>query len=74
MAIARKCDRCGRLYECYTDSENGANAIGIYCITEHGSITTVSQESRKDLCPRCMKEFNDFMKMKNLVAENEEFW
>lgn len=47
MSLAKKCDRCGKLYEPYSTGENSIRLIRNYKIL--------------DLCPECMKAFNEFM-------------
>lgn len=60
MALAKKCDRCGKLYEHYpTGSKQQYNAIRRLCKTENGGIT--SEGLSIDLCPECMKSFDAFM-------------
>lgn len=56
MALAKKCDRCGKLYEHYS----GFNA----CIMTHVDIRghVDSMTTKNDLCPDCMEAFTDFMK------------
>lgn len=56
MACAKKCDRCGKLYEQYNSKNDKKNPNGIMILNldaqrkyySHGAI---------DLCPGCMKEF-----------------
>ena len=67
MAEARKCDRCGKLYEIYT-------VIGLpNDLRKVSTITTgndnADNESR-DLCPECMDEFIEWYK-KGQEQENE---
>lgn len=60
MACAKKCDRCGKLYEQYNSKNDRKNPNGIMILNldaqrkyySHGVI---------DLCPGCMKEFQDWM-------------
>lgn len=60
MACAKKCDRCGKLYELYNSKNDRKNPNGIMVLNldaqrkyySHGAI---------DLCPGCMKEFQDWM-------------
>lgn len=48
MALAKKCDRCGVLYEPY----NGVNGISFECISAYGDVDKT--EKTIDLCPECM--------------------
>ena len=60
MALAKKCDRCGKLYEHYpTSSKQQYNAIRRLCKNENGGIT--SEGVSFDLCPKCMESFDKFM-------------
>ena len=60
MAIARKCDRCGKLYEHYPNGKNSlCNAIKRVRKAENGAITF--EEISIDLCPECMSAFDEFM-------------
>lgn len=60
MACAKKCDRCGKLYEQYSSKNDRKNPNEIMVLNldaqrkyySHGAI---------DLCPGCMKEFQDWM-------------
>ena len=64
MANARKCDRCGKLYEEYNVGNNNKKPNGIQLI----SLDT----SRKyfgyflmDLCPDCMAQFQEWLKQQD---------
>ena len=60
MALAKKCDRCGKLYEHYpTGSKPQCNAIKRLRKAENGVITF--EEISIDLCPECMESFDAFM-------------
>ena len=60
MALAKKCDRCGKLYEHYpTGNKPQYNAIRRLCKTENGGI--ISEGLSIDLCPKCMEAFDMFM-------------
>ena len=56
MAIARKCDRCGKLYEAYNVGEDDDRMNGIaeanIEITDRYMIREVF-----DLCPECKRSF-----------------
>ena len=56
MALARKCDRCGKYYDYYYE---GPNAIRALSKDEKGAI--IREEHTIDLCLDCMVEFNLFM-------------
>lgn len=55
MALAKKCDRCGKLYEHYSDF-NSCMAI---VVDKYGHIGATSKKN--DLCPDCMQALTDFM-------------
>ena len=59
MAIARKCDRCGKLYEYYPKG-NKIQSNGVQRIYRDigGSFRC---ETTYDFCPECMAAFDEFM-------------
>lgn len=64
MAGARKCDRCGKLYEAYNTKNDETNI--------NGFMTLNIADDRKyyshgimDLCPECMEEFQRWIKEQN---------
>lgn len=60
MAMAKKCDRCGKLYEHYPKGKLiRNNAIRRLCKNEYGGI--IFQDNTIDLCEKCMSEFDEFM-------------
>ena len=60
MALARKCDRCKKLYEYYPkDTKIQSNAIRKLHKIPDGCIST--QDSTIDLCPECMASFDKWM-------------
>lgn len=52
MAIAKKCDICGRLYE-YNSENFGTNGFRFVSISCDGTIR--HPEPAYDCCPRCFK-------------------
>lgn len=50
MALVKKCDRCGKLYEHYSDF----NSCIIMVADKYGHIGSASRSN--DLCPDCMQE------------------
>ena len=54
MALAKKCDRCGKLYEHYPiGNQSGIfNGIKLVRIGENGSLDRA--KNHNDLCPECM--------------------
>ena len=60
MALAKQCDRCGKLYEHYpADNKPQYNAIRRLCKTDDGGL--MGSDNSIDLCPECMKAFDTFM-------------
>ena len=63
MAIARKCDRCKKLYEYYPIGIKGGkiqrNAVRRCTVLSSGYLD--SEDDNLDLCPKCMEEFDEFM-------------
>lgn len=60
MAIARKCDRCGKLYEPYNlKNKDGMNTLKSIQIDDVGSQTLLN---KIDLCPECCEAFNKWLK------------
>ena len=66
MAIARKCDRCGKLYEYYPICSRNlrlCNKIqynGVQRIYNHIN-GGYDSDSPLDFCPECMSAFDEFM-------------
>lgn len=61
MAIAKKCDRCGKFYEVYNKKEDNINinkimSFNIYCNTNYFNNVPI------DLCPECKDSFNSWFK------------
>ena len=65
MGKAKKCDRCGVLYECYGEKvSDDFNFICLYFIEpDDGKWFRRSL----DLCPDCMKELKDWLTPKKPV-------
>lgn len=62
MAIARKCDRCGKLYEPYDDIElNGVPVEKIHTLSHGGDDVKVVHKRTYDLCQDCCLEFIKWM-------------
>ena len=59
MAIARKCDRCGKLYEYYPKG-NKVQYNGVQRIYRHKN-GNLDYEEIFDFCPECMNAFDEFM-------------
>lgn len=64
MAIAKKCDRCGKFYEHYpTGNKLQCNAIRKIQRNVAGE-TIAKNDLVIDLCPECMDKFEKFMTAK----------
>ena len=69
MASARKCDRCGTLYEPY----NGTN--GVMLIRVGDVSIPLYSGNPKDLCPECMKLLEKFLDGEDIhLAADEKQW
>lgn len=75
---ARRCDRCGKLYEIYYEKNgkymdrpgySSINGIAVVCTNDDG---TVVSGRPKDLCPGCMRAFMSFIENKGYGKEEQE--
>ncbi|MCE5213991.1 MAG: hypothetical protein LLF83_04645 [Methanobacterium sp.] len=64
MANARKCDRCGKLYEEYNVGYNKKKPNGIQLISLDTSHKYFGY-FLMDLCPDCMDQFQEWLKQQN---------
>ena len=55
MSIARKCDRCGKLYEEYNANPHEYKVNGFNLLTIRTEYSTY-EHPRQDLCKDCMSE------------------
>lgn len=62
--LAKKCDRCGKLYEHYRDIDGYGKYNGVKLVSLQANGIEQTRASAMDLCPECMKEFENFMKAK----------
>ena len=70
VALAKKCDRCKVLFEYYpSESKRKYNAVIRALINKQGYV--VEEEKFNDLCPECMKKFNEFMSNVKCGESNE---
>lgn len=65
MALAKKCDRCGKFYDSYPigDVPGVYNSVRRY--RKIGEAKQTFESEIKDLCPECMEAFDKFMKGEN---------
>ena len=61
MACAKKCDRCGKLYEQYNSKNDKKNPNGIM-VLNLDSQRRYFTHNALDLCPDCMKGFQDWFR------------
>lgn len=64
MARAKKCDRCGKLFEHYDGSKEfkeGERANAVFLIDRDLDNKYWGRKSY-DLCPECMKKLENFVK------------
>lgn len=61
MAIAKKCDRCGTLYESY-NVKNNAEAINGFKTLNINESQRYWSHGPYDLCPSCSTELMDWFK------------
>lgn len=62
MALARKCDRCGNLYEVLYININHKRLNSII-IADRDMIGSYSNHGIFDLCPECLKSFKSWLNM-----------
>ena len=71
MALAKKCDRCGKFYEHYPigDPPRTGNAVGR--MRRGRDLSDKITLDVMDLCPDCMESFDRFMKGTDIVKKSE---
>ena len=63
MAQAKKCDRCGGLYESKPIKYDGGETFnGVALVTRESDNTIHYTTAYKDLCPRCVNDFITYLK------------
>lgn len=60
MALAKKCDICGSLYENYNSKPDDANVNGIMFLNIRDS-GNYSESRKYDCCPECMDGIKHFV-------------
>lgn len=60
MARARKCDRCGNLYETYNTKNDKTKINGLITINLDDNQKYFGHGAM-DLCPDCMREFQNWL-------------
>lgn len=61
MAFAKKCDRCGKLYEEYNTKSDPMNTNGVTVVNLDHSRNYHTQKVL-DFCPKCNESFNKWLK------------
>ena len=64
MALYKKCDRCGKLYDHYTTYIGALNANAIKLVSLSNTDMYLSTAMDLDLCPECMSELIKFLNNK----------
>ena len=70
MAIAKKCDRCGKYYD--KNTKHKQNVRGNYYYEDGICFTTVAEVCAdcKDLCDDCLEELHIFLNGAKLIMED----
>ena len=71
MAAAKKCDRCGKLYEPYNIKNDAKNFNGINTVNLDASGRYYGHKPM-DLCPECKDSFEEWLFAGKPVEENEK--
>lgn len=66
MALAKKCDRCGKLYEHYPIGNQSGVFNAIKRVRKNSEGLILFKEQSNDLCPECMDKLNKFLKGENV--------
>ena len=70
MSIAKKCDRCGKMYEQYNMKDSEENPNGIRLLNIDGRQQCFSHKLI-DLCPDCMKQLQNWLLNAKTVPFNQ---
>ena len=62
MGLAKKCDRCGNLYESKNMDVCGAIVNGLSLIDRDEQNSRVFSRKYFDLCPMCLVHLNNYLK------------
>lgn len=62
MALAKKCDRCGGLYEPKAIKYDESSFNNIALVTRENESKTHYTMVYKDVCPRCVTKIINFLK------------
>lgn len=64
MALAKRCDRCGKLYVPEKIIIDGDRVNGVSVIDRNEKNDSCCVMSYYDLCPKCLKSFVDWLDSK----------
>ena len=67
MGLAKKCDRCGNLYEPKDIDIRGAIVNGLGLISRDAQNTNAISRRYFDLCPECLLSFANWLKNKPMT-------
>lgn len=71
MAIAKKCDVCGKLYEEYNVKEDPDNVNGLMFLNLDNHNRYLSHKAI-DLCPKCMESIKNWIDALRKNGEERE--
>lgn len=71
MASAKKCDRCGKLYEEYNTEKNNKKINGIMTLNLDFQRRYYSH-TPFDLCPECKDSFEEWLGKKNDLRKSSD--
>lgn len=71
MSLAKKCDRCGILYEPKDINIDGAIVNGFILISRDDQNTQILRRRYFDLCPECLNSLAIWLKNEPLITFNE---
>lgn len=69
MALARKCDRCGKLYEMYPSNDESNVWTGVALIRR--TVGFCDSSEPMDLCPACMIALEKYLNNEALDQKEE---
>ena len=69
MSLAKKCDRCGNLYESKDMDICGTIVNGLSLIDRDGQNSRVINRKYVDLCPECLLSFANWLKNRPITFD-----
>lgn len=61
MALAKKCDRCGKFHDHYEHNILGINANAVTLIRINDVNNHITSSQMYNLCPQCLEDFETFI-------------